>query len=116
MTFKITKINRIVNGDRKGEPFKNQDKIFIFNEDKSVIFFQNRFNKPYKVYKKELLPLVMKEIQKRFPQSYDDVKGLKWSWRQSAGCSMCPCSPGFIGDTKKQLDVHTFYVTVKITD
>ena len=47
---------------------------------------QNRRQRPYNVYKKEVLPEVWKQL---------GVDPLRVRWSRYAGCS-CPCSPGFI--------------------
>ena len=47
---------------------------------------ENRTQRPYNVYRKEVIPAVLEHLGKQ---------GSKVAWSQFAGCP-CPCSPGFI--------------------
>ena len=48
---------------------------------------QDRRDRPYTIYKKEVLPKLFRLL---------GINAPKVSWSQKAGCRMCPCSPGFI--------------------
>lgn len=48
---------------------------------------RNRRERPYSIYKKEVLPQLFRVL---------GITPPKVSWSQKAGCRMCPCSPGFI--------------------
>lgn len=63
--------------------------IYFWPSKESVLEnLENRRNRPYKEWKK-LIPEVLKQLNIVDP-------GYKWTWNQYAGCSMCPCSPGFV--------------------
>jgi len=59
-----------------------------FTGDKAGVLenLVNRTNRPWQTVK----PAVVKALQ----DAGYDATGLRWS--QKAGCSMCPCSPGFL--------------------
>lgn len=48
----------------------------------------NRHARPYTVWRKHVMPRVLKKLG--LPAD------TKFRWSKHAGCSMCPCSPGFI--------------------
>jgi hypothetical protein len=115
MTFKITKLTIRKNEGRNGEPHKKRDKIYIFINNETILEnLVNRRTRPFQVYKKEIIPLLMEELKTKHPDTYIHVKGIRWSWNQSCGCSMCPCSPGFVGDANKYFDFHTFFLDVEV--
>lgn len=62
--------------------------IFLSGE-KLIDNLMNRRQRPYTMYRKELIPQILKEM--KLPAN------TKVFWRQNAGCS-CGCSPGFIVD------------------
>lgn len=67
--------------------------IHIWQRGETV--FENLVNRrcrPYTTYRKEILPLLVKQ--------YPMLAEFRISWSQRAGCS-CPCSPGFIVLPKK---------------
>ena len=77
-------------------------RIHVFLEGETIIQnLENRHQRPYTVYKKEILPSVLRQMG--LPA---DTKA---RWSQKAGCS-CGCSPAFIieGNYGK-----TVYVTVE---
>ena len=98
-------------GRRKGEKQKWSPKIYVFVDNESIMDnLINRHSRPYEEYKKHVLPQVMKEIEKRDPKLFAQIKDAKWSWDKHCGCSMCPCSPGFIAKgIFKPVDI---YVTI----
>lgn len=84
---------------RGGEPKKYKDKIYIHVANESILEnLIKRTQRPYQFYKKIILPKVFDSIKATHPHLYDQIRLQKWGWSQSCGCSMCPCSPGFIGD------------------
>ena len=84
---------------RSREPFVNKSKIYVFIKDETLYDnLMNRRERPHTLYKKELIPQALEKIKKKYPEVYDKLKDVKWSWRGHCGCSMCPCSPGFISD------------------
>jgi hypothetical protein len=67
-------------------------RIYIWPKGETILEnLMNRRDRPYTTYRKEVLPGVLAGLGIR----YQDVK-VRWS--QYAGCTMCPCSPGFILD------------------
>lgn len=106
INFKIKRIQIIP------EEIAKKNRMFIFPEGENIVEnLYNRFKRPYTVYKKDLLPMVMKRLQKDFPQVYGEIKGDKWSWNQYAGCT-CGCSPGFIGTGRGSIGI---YVTASVS-
>lgn len=82
---------------RRGERNSMAPKMYIFIKDESLIDnLMNRRDRPYNEYKKHIIPKVMKVIQTQDPALYDKLKDSKWSWDKYNGCTMCPCSPGFV--------------------
>ncbi len=70
-------------------PFR-KCRVFIFASDRAeslVEQFGNRWNRPSKLYREEVMPKVLEMLN--LPAD------AKFSWSQKAGCS-CGCSPGFI--------------------
>ena len=62
-----------------------------------------RFDRPYKAYRAEVLPKVLK----------DELWLVKASWSQTAGCA-CGCSPGFLLDVDpSQVGYEAVYVTIR---
>lgn len=89
-------------GDKS--PYHYEPRVYIHIDGESIIEnLENRRTRPYTFYKKNVLPVVF------------EVLGLqpeKASWSQKAGCTMCPCSPGFIlRESRLNFDIH-----VTITD
>lgn len=76
-------------GQRWGEVAPNQSKLYItFGDDFDVVEnLENRTRRPHTLYRKFL-------NDKVFPTL--GVEAPKLSWSQKCGCTMCPCSPGFI--------------------
>jgi len=110
--MKVKLLSIIKEYDRTREPFKTKNKMYIFPEGET--FTENLFNRrsrPYIAYKKEVIPVVMEKIKKKYPDYYEQLKDTKWGWNQKCGCGMCPCSPGFVGDT-----TGVFTIQVAVTD
>lgn len=105
------KIKVVKEFNRKGEPKKDRNKIFIFPSGENVMEnLQNRTQRPHTIWKKEIIPLVMEEIKTTHPEEFNTINGSEWSWDQKCGCSMCPCSPGFY--SKNKIGYITIYVTI----
>lgn len=66
----------------------SRPRIYITPEGETIRenFLHGRHNRPYTLYKKEVLPQLFRKLGLN-PETV--------SWSQKAGCS-CPCSPGFI--------------------
>jgi hypothetical protein len=118
MNFEITKINvrRDSYTNRKGELAKWSNKLYIFTEGETILEnLVNRRSKPHQFYKAEIIPkvLVMITDEQIIKELLSNPKA-KWGWSQKCGCSMCPCSPGFIqrGGSDSML---TVYVNVKFS-
>ena len=97
MQIKEIKIKRY--SSRQGEKKQSSPKMYIFIENESVMEnLQNRRTRPYNEYKKLIIPKVMESISKTHPDLFERIRDIKWGWDRYCGCSMCPCSPGFIGE------------------
>ena len=97
MEIKEIKINRYAK--RQGEKKQSSPKMYLFINNETVIEnLINRRNRPYNEYKKLIIPKVMESISKTDPELFERIKDVKWGWDRHCGCSMCPCSPGFIGE------------------
>lgn len=79
-------------------------RVYVDLDGESVLEnMQNRRERPYNVYKTEVLPTLFRLLG--IPAA------TKLSWSQKAGCS-CPCSPGFIDNN----EVLPFDIHVTVTD
>ena len=102
MKFKIKKISakQEYYSERKGEPFRDNNKCYIWVERESIVEnLMNRRSRPYKFYQENVLPQILKEVNEKYPEYRISTNVKDWGWRQKCGCSMCPCSPGFIQKT-----------------
>ena len=99
---------------RFGEPKKLHHKIYIWIGKESIIEnLFNRRNRPYEDYKKFVIPKIMEHLRMNNPDKYELLKDAKWSWNQNCGCSMCPCSPGFVSVLPADYSTHqTIHVTI----
>lgn len=105
MEYKIINLQLIPQTGRS-----KKDKIFIFPEGENLIEnIINRHSRPHNIYRKEIIPLMLKKLKKEFTKWHYQLQNTKWKWDQKAGCS-CGCSPGFVGDTDFQMGI---YVTIK---
>lgn len=99
MKFKITHLEARTEtwSDRKNEPYKLNNKLYIWPANETIVEnLFNRRNRPANIWKKEVIPAIMEKLSEKYPHIFKDVQGEKWGWRQKCGCSMCPCSPGFV--------------------
>jgi len=102
---KIEVVSARSSHNKPSESYK-KSRIYIFIDGENVMEnLQNRRDRPYEFYKKEILSLP--EVQALFPI---ETKDIKFKWSQKAGCS-CGCSPGFMveGWTGSE-----YFITVKI--
>lgn len=73
-------------------------RVYFSHEGENIIqHFGNRHARPVKLYKEQL-----KAVAKAMGLPEDT----KFRWSTKAGCTMCPCSPGFICDADLGRDVH----------
>lgn len=88
-----------------GLKYRTKTRIYISLEDETILehFRSGRFTRPHQVYREEIIP-------KLIAQGYI-TQDSKLRWSQKAGCSSCPCSPGFITD---QILGHDIYIRVSI--
>ena len=108
--MKVIKVEVNIDRNRKNEPYKMNDKIYVMIQNEPIIEnLRNRKNRPYNIYKKVLLPQMLEILKSQHPLIYGTIKDNKWSWDQKCGCSMCPCSPGFVGNGKNSFSI---YVTI----
>lgn len=99
MKFTITRLNVKYESysSRKNEPYRSANKLYIWPEGETVLEnLVNRRFRPTDFYKKEIIPVVMKQLQEQFPEQAKCIGKENWGWRAKCGCSMCPCSPGFV--------------------
>lgn len=78
------------NTDPRG-PYGRTAKGRMFVEHKGETLVENlgaRLNRDHRFYRRAIVPAVRKHL--RLP---DEVK---FTWTQMAGCTRCPCSPGFV--------------------
>ena len=117
MNFEITKVTARYDSDRdrKGELARWSNKMYIFTEGENILEnLANRRNRPHQFYKAEILPKVLEMITDEAMKKTLSNPNAKWGWSQKCGCSMCPCSPGFI--QRGGLDsMITIYVNVKFS-
>lgn len=107
VSYKITKCE-----ERSGEPKRQYNKLYIWLSDETIIQnLVNRRSRPYTEYKKLVIPLLMDKLKTDHPTIYEKLKNDKWGWNQNCGCSMCPCSPGFIG-SYSPYDYYTIDATI----
>lgn len=72
--------------DWKG--YNSKPRLYVWVKDESLLSnLACRSSRPVFLYRK-FLPAILKKAG--LPE------GTKANWSQHAGCSMCPCSPGFI--------------------
>lgn len=83
----------------------NKPRIYVFTKGETILEnLQNRRDRPYTAYRKEVLPTVFAQL--------GVAPDTKVRWSQYAGCS-CPCSPGFIVEGYPQaISRQDIYVTV----
>ena len=102
MKFKIKKVSAEQEdySERTGEPYRDRNKAYIWASGESVLDnLMNRYSRPYKFYQKEVLPVILAEVKKKYPDLQLSLDAKDWGWRQKCGCAMCGCSPGFIQKT-----------------
>ncbi len=111
-TMKIKSFSIEKEYNRKGEPHKHKNKMYIFPSGETLLEnLENRRSRPYQVYKKEVIPMLMMKLEKESPQYYKELKEAKWSWNKNCGCSSCPCSPGFVSDI-----LGAYSIQIEVTD
>ena len=99
---------------RGGENKRTHHKMYIFIENETLLEnLNNRSLRPFKMYREEVVPMVMEHLKRYEPSTYKLVKDSKWGWSKHCGCSMCPCSPGFISDISNHENHRTLFVTIK---
>ena len=64
------------------------------NSKRNHIYFNERPNFNVRLYKKEVLPVVMERIRTKYPKYYKEIVDKEWVYSKYCGCS-CGCSPGF---------------------
>lgn len=96
MRIKDVTVERYPN--RQNQLNKYKQRIFIYPHKESLWDdVANRHSRPHMMYKKEILPLLIKKLKSENKKVYKLLKDVKWQWKQKCVCS-CGCSPGFIGE------------------
>jgi len=91
------KIKRVTERNEWG-----RSRVYVWPEGESLIEnLMNRRQRPYNVYKKEVLPKLFEQLG--LPST------VRARWSRYAGCT-CPCSPGFILEGVRN---RQFHVTVE---
>lgn len=121
MNYKIKTIDVRLETEfnRSGEPKKKFDKLYIWLTDETILEnIQNRRSRPYTDYKREVIPQLIERLKIEQPRHYEVLKNVKWGWNQNCGCSMCPCSPGFVGNVKREFpnDVYSIHINVTVSN
>jgi len=103
--------DRTIGGYYRAHAKARKPKIYFSIEKETILEnLENRRSRPHQEYKK-LIPEALKQLNIENP-------GYKWTWNPKAGCSMCPCSPGFTPynmssiPTNNDLVGHSIYVTI----
>jgi len=100
-------------GNKSTHNFKWDHHLYIYFEGESIIDqFHNRRNRPYQMYKKEVIPTVLNYMEQHYPEVFEVVKSTKWHWSQKCGCKLCPCTPGFHGQT----NTIPYHVSVSLSE
>ena len=92
-----------------GRPLRTR--VYFSPDGETVLenFLGGRHNRPYSEFRK-VLPAVL---------GIAGLRPQKASWSRKAGCSMCPCSPGFVHEDRATFggEVPTaVYVTYRIVE
>lgn len=90
---------RYIREEAGSRPFDPSRVYVDFKGETILDNLNNRVARPYTTLK----PLVKKALEEA------EIPFTKIRWSQSAGCRMCPCSPGFIIEGHRGKD---FYLTV----
>ena len=70
-----------------------QPRIYVHHDDETLEeHFTNRRFRPTAIYRKAALEAMR--------NAGFDMEGSDMHWSATAGCTMCPCSPGFVVETK----------------
>jgi len=95
--IKSVKASQEYSYQRKGEPYKESNKLYLWVSGETLLEnLANRHSRPHNYYKKEVLPSILREVATKYPELSISTDIKDWSWSQKCGCSMCPCSPGFV--------------------
>ncbi len=99
LNFKIeVQISEACFDSRRGTSHKSDSHMYIFPKGESLLEnIYNRRNRPYQMYKKEVIPLVLGYMEYHYPEIYSKFRHTEWRWSKNCGCTSCPCSPGFHG-------------------
>lgn len=101
MTLTILKIERRARKYHPSEGFRAMNakaRVYVFHEGETILEgFGNRAARPNQLYRQHVLPAV---------REFLGAPATKFAWSRHAGCSMCPCSPGFIANDLYGFDVH----------
>lgn len=85
-----------------------RSRVYVHGTEESIFEnLSNRLNRPVSLWR-EIATKALAECGFT-PESYG-----KLSWSQKAGCSMCPCSPGFI--MAENFYGYEFFIDVKTAD
>lgn len=96
LTIKNIQVRKRVHRNCSLNEYSAKARVYISHDGESILEgFGSRAARPYTIYRKHVMPFVLAHL------GYDG----KFSWSKHAGCTMCPCSPGFILDDHRGYDV-----------
>lgn len=85
-----------------------RSRVYVHGADESILDnLNNRLNRPVTLWR-EIATKALAECG-FMPESYG-----KLSWNQKAGCSMCPCSPGFV--MAENFYGYDFFINIETAD
>ena len=95
-------------------------RVYVSHEGESVLEgFGNRAARPSTLYRKLVMPYVMLNLSEAgWEGDVDPEEGsteAKFYWNKFAGCSSCPCSPGFVVEDHYGHDVWVTIAGVERT-
>lgn len=78
--------------NREWREYNEAPRLYVSVADETILEnLENRRRRPYNVYKKMIAASGINAVL--------NLESLRWS--QNAGCTMCPCSPGFIASKQR---------------
>jgi len=103
------KVSMRITRDQYVQRAQKSARVYVDVPNETILEnLMNRRNRPFTEYKKHIMPAVLEMLPAMISHIADNdgvnvsrvskLDGLKARWSQRAGCSMCPCSPGFIVD------------------
>lgn len=103
-------INEIKINQSWGPRAKLNTRVYIWPKGESILEnLANRHDRPHDAWAHEVMPSVYGKLGL-------DTNVFKMKWNTKAGCTMCPCSPGFVikdGVRGREVSVSISYEKVE---